>query len=142
MNHGLRKGLEDIAWELKCMKNVMTSLWHQQTATGPAVGLDPDAYADEYLSTEECAKRLNVSDQTIRNWIAVGRKTPEKGWVEGVHYVNVAPDDNKKAVIRVPWSRLVYSFSINRQSVTADFYKKRPLYRQVDLTEGVDGSPF
>jgi DNA-binding transcriptional regulator YiaG len=45
---------------------------------------------------------LGVSDQTVRNWIAIGRKKPDKGWVEGIHYVNISPDHTKKAVSAYP----------------------------------------
>ena len=75
------------------------------------------------LTTEECATRLGVSDQTIRNWIALGRKTPSRGWVEGIHYVNICPDEHKKTVFRIPWTRLVESFAKNRKAVHDDFYK-------------------
>lgn len=129
MQNGIRKGLEDIAWELKGIKNILSSLWYDRKEEGKANSLNPDAYADEYVSTEECARRLNVSDQTIRNWIAVGRKTPEKGWVEGIHYVNIMPDSTKKTVFRIPWNRLIQSFAKNREAEITDFYKKRNNYQ-------------
>ena len=87
--------------------------------------MNPQAFTDEYISTEECAKRLSVSDQTIRNWIAIGKKQPEKGWTEGLHYVNIAPDPGKKAVIRVPWNFLVMSFSKNKEIDLSDFYGRK-----------------
>jgi hypothetical protein len=113
MQYGLRKGLEDIAYELKGIKNILGSMWHSRYSNGETDVLNPEAFADEYISTEECGKRLGVSDQTIRNWIAIGRKTPDKGWVEGIHYVNVSPDVHRKAVLRIPWNRLIQSFAKN-----------------------------
>ena len=113
MQHGLRKGLEDIAYELKGIKNILGSMWHSRYSNGETDALNPEAFADEYISTEECGRRLGISDQTIRNWIAIGRKTPEKGWVEGIHYVNVSPDVHRKALLRIPWNRLVQSFAKN-----------------------------
>lgn len=113
MQHGLRKGLEDIAYELKGIKNILGSMWHSRYSNGETDVLNPEAFADEYISTEECGRRLGVSDQTIRNWIAIGRKTPDKGWVEGIHYVNVSPDVHRKAVLRIPWNRLIQSFAKN-----------------------------
>jgi len=113
MRYGIRKGFEDVAYELKGIKNILASMWHSRYAEGDTDILNPEAYADEYISTEECGKRLGVSDQTIRNWIAVGRKTPDKGWIEGIHYINIAPDTKKKAVIRIPWNRLIQSFAKN-----------------------------
>lgn len=122
---GLRKGMEDIAHELKGIKNILATIWHSRYQDDETDRLNPESFTDEYISTEECAKRLGISDQTIRNWIAVGRKHPDKGWVEGLHYVNVAPDSGKKAVIRVAWNRLVISFSKNKQIELADFYGPR-----------------
>lgn len=113
MQYGLRKGLEDIAYELKGIKNILGSMWHSRYSNGETDVLNPEAFADEYISTEECGKRLGISDQTIRNWIAIGRKTPDKGWVEGIHYVNVSPDVHRKAVLRIPWNRLIQSFAKN-----------------------------
>jgi len=123
MVNGIRKGLEDVAWELKGIRNILASMWHSRYQNGETDALNPEAYADEYISTEECARRLNVSDQTLRNWIAIGKKTPEKGWVEGIHYVNACPDTSKKAVIRIPWNHLVRSFAKNRNIETHDHYK-------------------
>jgi hypothetical protein len=116
MQYGLRKSLSEIADELKGIRNVLSSLWQSRYATGETDGLNPQAFADEYISTEECGKRLGVSDQTIRNWISIGRKDPSKGWTEGIHYVNVSPDVKRKAVIRVPWNYLVQSFARNEKT--------------------------
>ena len=30
MRPGIRKGLEDIAWELKGIKNILASIWHSR----------------------------------------------------------------------------------------------------------------
>jgi len=128
MQYGIRKGLEDIAHELKGIKTVLSSLWHSRYADGETTTLTPEAFADEYISTEECGRRLGVSDQTIRNWISIGRKTPEKGWVEGVHYVNVSPDHRKKALIRIPWNRLIQSFAKNKEIGFSDLRSGNALY--------------
>jgi hypothetical protein len=124
MKYGLRKSLEDIAFELKGIKNILGSMWHSRYSNGEIDTLNPEAYADEYISTEECGKRLGVSDQTIRNWIAIGRRDPNKGWKEGIHFVNVSPDPNRKAVLRVPWNQLVQSFSKNRDLESRDLRGK------------------
>jgi len=132
MQHGLRKSLEDIAHELKGIKNILGSMWHSRYKDGETDVTNPEAFADEYISTEECGRRLGVSDQTIRNWIAIGRKTPEKGWVEGIHYVNVSPDVHRKAVLRIPWNMLIQSFAKNEGldlrnlRPRYDLYKKNP----------------
>lgn len=120
MQYGIRKGFEDVAHELKGIKNILASMWHSRYADGETDVLNPEAFADEYISTEECGRRLGVSDQTIRNWIAIGRKSPEKGWVEGIHYVNVSPDHKRKAVIRIPWNMLIRSFAKNKETDLTD----------------------
>ena len=125
MAYGIRKGLEDIAAELKGIKNVLSSMWHSRYENGETDVLNPDSYADEYISTEECARRLSVSDQTLRNWMAIGRKDPQKGWVEGLHYVNASPNPSKKAVIRIPWNNLVRSFAKNPELLPADYRKTK-----------------
>ena len=134
MKYGIRKGLEDIAWELKGIKNTLSSMWHSRYKEGETDVLDPDAFADEYISTEECARRLNVSDQTLRNWMALGRKTPDKGWIEGIHYVNASPNPSKKAIIRIPWTQLIKSFSKNRKMENQDYRKKAsPMYKSTSV---------
>ena len=134
MKYGIRKGLEDIAWELKGIKNTLGSMWHSRYEKGETDVLDPNAFADEYLSTEECARRLNVSDQTLRNWMALGRKSPDKGWIEGVHYVNASPNPTKKAIIRIPWNKLVHSFAKNRKMENQDYRKKAsPMYKSTSV---------
>ena len=130
MQHGLRKSLEDIAYELKGIKNILGSMWHSRYKDGETDVTNPEAFADEYISTEECGRRLGVSDQTIRNWIAIGRKTPEKGWVEGIHYVNVSPDVHRKAVLRIPWNRLIHSFAKNKGLDLKNLRKKYDMYTE------------
>ena len=115
MQYGLRKGLEDISFELKGIRNVLASMWYSRYQNGETDQLSPDIYSDEYITTEECGRRLSVSDQTIRNWILAGKKDPSKGWTQGVHYVNIMVEKGKKPVIRIPWNRLVASFSSNAQ---------------------------
>ena len=99
-------------------------MWHSRYADGETDVLNPEAFADEYISTEECGRRLGVSDQTIRNWIAIGRKSPDKGWVEGIHYVNISPDHKRKAVIRIPWNMLIQSFAKNKETDLTDLRGK------------------
>ncbi len=128
MAYGIRKGLEDVAHELKGIKNILSSIWRATYQESSEAVLHPDAFADEYVSTEECAKRLGISDQTIRNWISIGKKNPEKGWVEGLHYVNINPSSEKKAVLRIPWNTLVQEFAKTRKIEKRDFDTRRPFY--------------
>jgi hypothetical protein len=140
MKTGIVKALEDVAWELKGIKNVLSSLWEFRYKNGETNLLHPEAFADEYISIEECGKRLNVSEQTIRNWIAIGKKNPAKGWKEGVHYVNVAPEEARKVGVRVPWNQLVRSFSQNEKVTNVDFLNGAayvPRHNRLD-----NGSPF
>jgi len=134
MTHGIRKGLEDIAHELKGIKNILSSMWHSKYQTEETSRLHPEAFTDEYISTEECARRLSVSDQTIRNWIFAGKQAKGKGWVEGIHYVNIAIDNNKRAVIRVPWTQLVQSFAKTKEIDITDVRNPR-MYQSTRVEE-------
>lgn len=131
MSHGIRKGLEDVAYELKGIRNILSSIWALQDGANTQRTTNPEAYADEYISTEECAKRLGVSDQTLRNWIALGRRGDKtKGWIEGIHYVNVNPVPGTRTKIRVPWNHLVRSFVKNPQIKNTDYtFKSSCAYR-------------
>jgi len=134
MKVGIRKGLEDIAWELKGIKNILSSIWHTRYSKGETDVLDPSVFTDEYISTEECSRRLNVSDQTLRNWMALGRKSPDKGWIEGIHYFNASPNSTRKAIIRIPWNSLVKSFAKNRKMENQDYRKKAsPMYKTTTI---------
>tara|TARA_E500000318_G_scaffold106699_1_gene114998 strand:- start:953 stop:1360 length:408 start_codon:yes stop_codon:yes gene_type:complete len=127
--NGIKKAIEDVAHELKSIKNVLNSMWYDNHPDKTSSSLCPDAYADEYISTEECGRRLNISDQTIRNWIALGRSKPDAGWKEGVHYINIVPDGQRKAIIRIPWNQVIQSFIKNKKIESSDLYKKKPLYK-------------
>ena len=132
MSYGIRKGLEDIAQELKGIRNILGSMWHSRYSTGETDALCPDAYADEYISTEECGRRLGISDQTLRNWIAIGKKEPAKGWVEGIHYINVSPGENRKAVLRIPWNQLIQGFAKNRNLESSDLRSDQRMYKSTN----------
>jgi excisionase family DNA binding protein len=107
------KGLEAIAAELKGIRNILASIWHSRYNTGETDLVSPEIYSDEYISTEECAKRLGVTDQTIRNWILQGKKpnkTPGKTcWIHGIHYILI-PLGTKKQIVRIPWNQLILSY--------------------------------
>lgn len=122
---GIRKGLEDVANELKGIKTILSCIWHSKYQDGETDKLNPEMFADEYISTEECAERLGISDQTIRNWIGQGKSGRKRGWVEGIHYVNVCPDTSKRAIIRIPWNQLIASFSKNKDVNLLDFTGNR-----------------
>jgi hypothetical protein len=122
MSYGIRKGLEDVAHELKGIRNILASIWALQQGAGEKGHTNPEVYADEYISTEECARRLSVTDQTIRNWIAIGKtKQSGRGWIEGIHYVNVNPGASKRERLRIPWNQLVRSFAKNPELKAKDY---------------------
>ena len=128
--HGIRKSLEDVAYELKGIKCVLQTIWHTRYQQGETDAMDPAFFADEYISTEEASRRLNISDQSIRNWIAMGRKHADRGWKEGVHYINITPDPSRKAVVRIPWNQLIQSFAQNKRCDADDLRKPgRNMYR-------------
>jgi hypothetical protein len=66
--------------------------------------------------------------------MALGRKSPDKGWIEGIHYVNASPNFTKKAIIRIPWNQLVQSFAKNRKMENQDYRKKgSPMYKSTSV---------
>ena len=127
MTTPLKKSLEDIGFELRGMKHVLSSMWHSRYRNEDTDQVSPEFFADEYISTEECARRLGVTDQTIRNWILVGRKEPDKGWIQGVHYIMINPL-SKKQLIRIPWNHLILSYSKGQEPTLRSFDKGHPLY--------------
>lgn len=140
MVSGIAKAMADIAWELKGIKNVLASMWEARYQTEETRLLNPQSFADEYISVEDCANRLNVAEQTIRNWISAGKKDPKKGWTEGIHYINVSPERGKKGLVRIPWNQLVQAFSKNEKVNNFDFIPKtgyQPKHNRLD-----NGSPF
>ena len=138
MTNGIRKGLDDIAKELKGIKLILSAMWQKRYATGETDVIAPDVYTDEFISSEEAGRRLGVTDQTIRNWCAMGKKDPSKGWQEGIHYINISPEPKKRAIIRVPWNALVQSFAKNRRTVEDDSRKSiKPMYQQREYDDGL-----
>ena len=128
MTQSFKKSLEDIAFELRGIKHVLSSMWHSRYKNDETDQVSPEFFADEYISTEECARRLGVTDQTIRNWILVGRKEPDKGWIQGVHYIMINPLI-KKPIIRIPWNRLILSYAKGDAPTLRSFDKGMALYQ-------------
>jgi hypothetical protein len=132
----INKSLNIIAGELKGIRNILASMWHSRYNNAETDMVSPEIYADEYISTEECAKRLGVTDQTIRNWILQGKKRNKtqgfEGWVQGVHYI-VIPAGTKKQLVRIPWNQLILSYHKGPEATLRTFDKsKRPLYEPHD----------
>tara|TARA_R100001086_G_scaffold1071_3_gene673 strand:+ start:13301 stop:13738 length:438 start_codon:yes stop_codon:yes gene_type:complete len=114
--------LSDISSELKGIRNILASMWHSRYKDGETDQVSPEIYADEYISTEECARRLAVSDQTIRNWILQGKKGTGYGWTQGVHYITI-PVGPRKQIIRIPWNHLILSFAKGEEITLRSFDK-------------------
>jgi hypothetical protein len=120
------KSLDVIAGELKGIRNILASMWHSRYSNNETDMVSPEIYADEYISTEECAKRLGVTDQT-RN-----KTKGFEGWVQGVHYI-VIPAGAKKQLVRIPWNQLILSYHKGPEATLRTFDKsKRPLYEPHD----------
>jgi len=119
--------LSDITAELKGIRNILASMWHSRYRDGDTDQVSPEIYADEYISTEECARRLAVSDQTIRNWILQGKKNNGYGWTQGVHYITI-PVGPRKQIIRIPWNHLILSFAKGNEITLRSFDHTTKLY--------------
>lgn len=130
-------GIRAIVAELKGIRLCLESMWHSRYQNGETNVLDPRAYADEYITLEECARRLHLSESTLRNWITMGRHA-KTGWKEGIHYVNMNSDTAHRGTIRIPWNQLVGTFAANSQTTDAAFssatkYTTKP--REDDLAD-------
>ena len=123
---GLITALHDVSAELKGIRNILASMWHSRYFSEETDQVSPEVYADEYISTEECAKRLNISDQTIRNWILQGKKNPKSGWKQGLHYI-VIPGKQRNTV-RIPWNQLIISFAKGKEVTLRSFDTTNALY--------------
>jgi len=119
--------LSDITAELKGIRNILASMWHSRYRDGDTDQVSPEIYADEYISTEECARRLAVSDQTIRNWILQGKKNNGYGWTQGVHYITI-PVGPRKQIIRIPWNHLILSLAKGNEITLRSFDHTNKLY--------------
>jgi len=106
---GIVKALASVTAELRGIRNILSSMWHSRYQNDETDLVSPEVYSDEYISTEECARRLNVTDQTIRNWILQGKKKKDFGWQQGIHYI-VMPVGTHKKMIRIPWNQLILSY--------------------------------
>ena len=110
----IAESMHAISDELKAIRHVLSSLWHSKYFNGETDQVSPDLYADEYISTTECAKRLNVTEQTVRNWILAGKRKDshnrKNAWIQGVHYILI-PTGPKRDMVRIGWNNLIMQFT-------------------------------
>lgn len=130
--------LKKISRELKGINLSLQAMWHSRYKNEETHVMNPEAYADEYITIEEASARLSVPMSTIRNWIAIGRHR-KRGWKEGIHYVNVCMDDRKRGILRVCWSALVKDMAKHPLNNHAFRDTPRPSYvameREDDLAD-------
>jgi hypothetical protein len=126
---GIKKSLDNITEELRGIRVVLGAMWHSRYKNEETDVASPEIYSDEYISIDECANRLNVSDQTIRNWILQGKKNVKEGWIQGVHYITI-PKGKNKSIVRIPWNNLILSFYKGPEVTLRSFdpLNSRPLY--------------
>lgn len=118
MSDGIVSAIDKLSKEVATLNRTMLAIWslidNEETAHVPA------GMADEYISIDECARRLEISEQTIRNWITQGKKG-ELGWVEGVHYI-ILPSGQKRGStrsrshVRIPWNTVIQDMVIRKQN--------------------------
>jgi len=124
--------LDAIGSELKSIRHILSCLWHSKYFNGETDQISPDFYSDEYISTTECAKRLGVSEQTIRNWILNGKSKKNKrgvAWVQGVHYILI-PSGTRKNLIRIGWNNLIAKFTKGEEAGLRSFDQGERLYER------------
>jgi hypothetical protein len=143
MAEEISRYLKKIGTELENVSNALTSIWYSRYENGETDVLDPRCHADEYITVEDCAKRLHVTPQTIRNWIKIGMHNEGKGWKAGIHYVNVAGDAKLKGYLRIPWNSLVQTFAKNpiEHAILHKNVLARQLYRDIVHPDDVADHP-
>jgi len=65
MDKDIQTCLTDIASELKGMRHILSAMWHSRYSQGETDVMNPEAYVDEYISIEECAKRLELTPKKL-----------------------------------------------------------------------------
>lgn len=121
--------LETINGELKAIKHLLAATWREKYLDEMSPrGLTPELFTEEFITVEECAKRLNILEKQIEEFIIVGKRFPDKGWVLGVHYI-IIPHKSKD-IVRIPWNSLILSFAkANKYPDVNTFVKnKKPKY--------------
>jgi hypothetical protein len=124
--------LDAIGSELKAIRHILSCLWHSKYFNDETDQVSPEFYADEYISTTECAKRLGVTEQTIRNWILNGKSKKKKrgvAWVQGIHYILI-PTGTQKNLIRIGWNNLVAKFAKGEEAGLRSFDEGEKLYER------------
>lgn len=118
--------LESIAYELKAIKLLMGATWREKYIDdGTSRGITPELFTEEFITIEECAKRLNMSEEKIQELILLGNRYPERGWTMGIHYI-IVPTEAKKTVFRIPWNSLVASFAKTDKNLDINSFAKTP----------------
>jgi len=117
MSEGLISAIDRLTKEVGTINRTLLAIWslidNEETAHVPA------GIADEYVSIDECARRLDITEQTVRNWITQG-KTGGLGWVEGVHYIILpsgkSSKSTRKNLIRIPWNTIIQDMVVKKQN--------------------------
>lgn len=121
MLESVSASIDRLSKEVASVNRTLLAIW--SLISNEESGLLPFGLDTEYISIEECAQRLDVSERTIRNWILQGKKNPA-GWIQGVHYITL-PSGNtsgpltSKATIRIPWNTLIKDIVLHKQDQKA-----------------------
>lgn len=117
MDDSIATAITELSKEVSAINRTLLAIW---SLISPSPhGQLPLAVDTEYITIEECARRLEISEQTIRNWIVKGKKDPD-GWVQGVHYITI-PDSKGKGrtlrrqTVRIPWNTLIQYLIVKNQ---------------------------
>lgn len=123
---GAVKAMEAMVHELKGIKHFLAALYREQY-----LGINgdireeysADLFAEEFITVEEAARRLSVSEQTINNWIVRGATDPDKGWVQGVHFIYLPAKNiskKNKGLARIAWNAVVRRYHKDSKSIERD----------------------
>jgi len=117
MSEGIVSAIDRLTKEVSTINRTLLAIW--SLIDGEETAHVPAGIADEYISIDECARRLDVTTQTVRNWITLGKKG-SLGWIEGVHYIILPSGQSSnlkksKTHIRIPWNTIIQDMVIRKQ---------------------------
>lgn len=121
MSDTVSSAIDRLTKEISGVNRTLLAIW--SLIQNNDSGLLPCGLDTEYITIEECARRLDVSERIIRNWILQGKKNPA-GWIQGVHYIllpsgNTTGPLSSKPTVRIPWNTLIHDIVLKKQNQKA-----------------------
>lgn len=138
---GAVKAMEAMVHELRGIKHFLAALYREQY-----LGINgdireeysADLFAEEFITVEEAARRLSVSEQTINNWIVRGATDPDKGWIQGIHFIYLpvkSKHKRNKGLARIAWNAVVRRYHKDSASIETDLLTGSSIPSKLRMTK-------